>query len=67
MISFKEGPADGKDDNTLNLSIWITIHRILSLARPEWFYLAIASICATLIGISFPAVSIFFGEFFMVS
>ncbi|XP_037037808.1 multidrug resistance protein homolog 65 isoform X3 [Bradysia coprophila] len=38
--------------------------RILLIARPEWFFLFLAFICALIIGASIPAFSILFGEFY---
>ncbi|XP_037037810.1 multidrug resistance protein homolog 65-like isoform X2 [Bradysia coprophila] len=40
--------------------------RILLIARPEWFSLFLAFICALIIGASIPAYSILFGEFYGV-
>lgn len=38
--------------------------RILLIAKPEWFFLILAFICAIIIGASIPAFSILFGEFY---
>lgn len=46
---------------------WAAFKRILTIARPEWFYLSCATIGAILIGSSTTIFGILFGEFYGVS
>lgn len=46
---------------------WKTFCRIMGIAKPEWFFLFLATISAVFIGASFPGFAILFGEFYGVS
>lgn len=46
---------------------WAVMKRILQINRPERFFLCIASISSLIVGCSFGAFSILFGEFYGVS
>lgn len=46
---------------------WTALKRILSIARPEWIHLFLATVSAILIGASFPIFAVLFGEFYGVS
>lgn len=46
---------------------WKTFCRIMNIAKPEWFFLFLATISAIFIGASFPGFAILFGEFYGVS
>lgn len=47
--------------------VWATLGRIMNIAKPEWFFLFLATISAIFIGASFPGFAILFGEFYGVS
>lgn len=60
-----------KADETENeqkepVKYWPTFCRIMKIAKPEWFFLFLATIAAVFIGASFPGFAILFGEFYGV-
>lgn len=56
--------TEAADDET---AYWKTFRRILSIARPEWFYLLLAACGAILVASSVSIFGILLGEFFGVS
>ncbi|XP_031626047.1 multidrug resistance protein homolog 65 [Contarinia nasturtii] len=45
-----------------SIQYWTVFKRILSLSRPEWLIMFLATICACLIGATLPGFAILFGE-----
>lgn len=46
------------------IQVFSILKRILTIARPEWGFLVLATVGSILIGASFPAFAIVFGEFY---
>lgn len=55
------------DTDERKMSHWKAFKRILTIARPEWIHLFLASLSAVFIGSSIAIFGILFGEFFGVS
>lgn len=52
------------DDTADPIQVFSIFRRILIIARPEWWFMIVATIASIIIGGSFPVFSILFGEFY---
>lgn len=61
-------PSRTHDEETATkqdpMNVFSILKRILIIARPEWGFLVLATVASVLIGGSFPAFAIVFGEFY---
>lgn len=65
---FRDLPKDmeGGQDKPENILYGKALKRILSLSRPEWFIMFLATVSAFLIGASLPAFAVLFAEVYGV-